>query len=32
MSFACKKLNFVKARTEIKAVRGVGYELRYRDV
>lgn len=32
MSFARKKLNFVKARTEIKAVRGVGYELRYRDV
>ena len=32
MSFARKKLNFVKARTEIKAVRGMGYELRYRDV
>ena len=32
MSFARKKLNFVKARTEIKAVRGVGYELRSRDV
>ncbi len=32
MPFARKKLNFVKARTEIKAVRGVGYELRYRDV
>ena len=32
MSFARKKLNFVKARTKIKAVRGVGYELRYRDV
>lgn len=32
MSFARKKQNFVKARTEIKAVRGVGYELRYRDV
>lgn len=32
MSFARKTLNFVKARTEIKAVRGVGYELRYRDV
>lgn len=32
MSFARKKLNFVKARTEIKAVRGVGYELRCRDV
>ena len=32
MSFARKKLNFVKARTEIKAVRGVGYALRDRDV
>ena len=29
MSFARKKLNFVKAKTEIKAVRGIGYELRY---
>ena len=29
MSFARKKLNFVKANTEIKAVRGIGYELRY---
>lgn len=28
MSFARKKLNFVKAKTEIKAVRGMGYELR----
>lgn len=28
MSFARKKLNFVGARTKIKAVRGVGYELR----
>lgn len=28
MSFARKKLNFIGARTEIKAVRGVGYELR----
>ncbi len=32
MSFTRKKLSFVKARTEIKAVRGVGYELRYQDV
>jgi len=32
MSFTRKKLAFVKARTEIKAVRGVGYELRYGDV
>lgn len=29
MSFTRKKLNFVKARVEIKAVRGIGYELRY---
>ena len=29
MSFAHKKLNFVKAKVEIKAVRGIGYELRY---
>lgn len=28
MSFARKKLNFVKAKTEIKALRGIGYELR----
>ncbi|MBQ8765665.1 MAG: response regulator transcription factor [Clostridia bacterium] len=28
MSFTRKKLSFVEARTEIKAVRGVGYELR----
>lgn len=28
MSFARKKLSFVGAKTEIKAVRGVGYELR----
>ena len=28
MSFARKKLNFVEAKTEIKAVRGIGYELR----
>ena len=28
MSFTRKKLNFVGARTEIKAVRGIGYELR----
>ncbi len=32
MSFTRKKLNFVAARTEIKAVRGIGYELRYSDV
>ncbi|MDO5422682.1 MAG: response regulator transcription factor [Eubacteriales bacterium] len=32
MSFTRKKLAFVGAKTEIKAVRGIGYELRYRDV
>ena len=28
MSFTRKKLSFIEAKTEIKAVRGVGYELR----
>ena len=32
MSFTRKKLAFVEANTEIKAVRGVGYELRCDDV
>ena len=32
MSFVRKKLNFVRARTEIKAVRGIGSELRYESV
>lgn len=32
MSFTRKKLNFVGAKTEIKAVRGFGYELRCGDV
>lgn len=32
MSFTRKKLSFVEAKTEIKAVRGVGYELRCGDV
>lgn len=32
MSFTRKKLAFIGAKTEIKAVRGVGYELRYDDV
>lgn len=32
MSFVRKKLNFVGAKTEIKAIRGLGYELRYIDV
>ncbi len=32
MSFTRKKLAFVKARTEIKAIRGIGYELRCADV
>lgn len=32
MSFTRKKLAFVGAKTEIKAVRGIGYELRCSDV
>ncbi len=32
MSFTRKKLTFVEAKTEIKAVRGIGYELRCDDV
>lgn len=32
MSFVRKKLTFVGSKTEIKAVRGVGYELRYEHV
>lgn len=32
MSFTRKKLSFVGAKTVIKAVRGIGYELRYEDV
>lgn len=32
MSFTRKKLNYVGAKTEIKAVRGLGYELRCADV
>ena len=32
MSFTRKKLTFVGAKTEIKAVRGMGYELRCDDV
>lgn len=32
MSFARKKLSFTGSKTEIKAVRGLGYELRYSDV
>lgn len=28
LSFVRKKFNFVKAKAEIKAVRGMGYELR----
>lgn len=32
MSFTRKKLNFIGSKTEIKAVRGIGYELRYQDV
>lgn len=32
MSFTRKKLGFIEAKTEIKAVRGIGYELRYDNV
>ncbi len=32
MSFTRKKLSFVESKTEIKAVRGIGYELRCDDV
>ena len=32
MSFTRKKLSFVEATTQIKAVRGIGYELRCDDV
>lgn len=32
MSFTRKKLAFVESRTEIKAVRGIGYELRFGNV
>ena len=32
MSFTRKKLMFIEAKTEIKAVRGIGYELRCGDV
>lgn len=32
MSFTRKKFAFVGAKTEIKAIRGIGYELRYVDV
>ena len=32
MSFTRKKLAFVGAKTVIKAVRGIGYELRCEDV
>ena len=29
LSFTRRKLSFIKSQTEIKAVRGLGYELRY---
>ena len=32
LSFVRKKLRFVRSETEIKAVRGIGYELRYSHV
>ncbi len=31
MSFTRKKLSFVGSKTEIKALRGIGYELRFND-
>ena len=32
MSFARRKLQFIGSKCEIKALRGIGYELRYSDV
>ncbi len=32
MSFTRKKLSFIGSKTEIKSVRGIGYELRYLNV
>lgn len=32
MTFVRKKLKFLEAKTEIKAIRGVGYEMRYENV
>lgn len=32
MSFTRKKLAYIEAKSTIKAVRGIGYELRYEDV
>ena len=32
MSFARKKLSFIGSACEIKALRGIGYEMRCRDV
>ena len=32
MTFTRKKLNYVGSKVEIKAVRGLGYELRCKDV
>ncbi len=32
MSFTRRKLSFIESKTEIKSIRGVGYELRWRDV
>lgn len=32
MSFTRRKLSYLRSKTEIKAVRGIGYELRYEDV
>lgn len=32
MSFTRKKLNFIESKTEIKSIRGIGYELRWQNV
>jgi DNA-binding response OmpR family regulator len=32
MTFTRRKLSFIESKTEIKSIRGVGYELRWRDV
>ena len=32
LSFVRRKLNFVRSKVRIKAIRGVGYELRFEDV
>lgn len=32
MTFTRRKLSFIESKTEIKSIRGIGYELRWRDV